>query len=273
MTPTERHPMAMKRVVYEISGMEAAPVRRDVEYSRDAAGALTMDLYYPARTATASPATALPAIVFVVGFPDAGFQTRLGCRFMDMASSVSWAQLMAASGIVAVTYTSRQPAADVHAVLDYVRRNAGPLGVDGNSIGLFASSGHGPLALSVLMGDARAYLKCAILCYPYTLDVNGASGVGEAARTWGFANPCAGRRVEELQRDIPMLIARAGGDEMPGLNDALDRFIAKALACNLPVTVVNEPGAVHAFDLLQDSDASRGIVERILAFARVRLSD
>src|SRR5215210_5219422 len=53
---------------------------------------------------------------------------------------------------------------------------------------------------------------------------------------------------------------------LPALNDALDRFIAAALARNLPITVVNHAAAPHAFDLFDDSDATREVVRQILAF-------
>jgi hypothetical protein len=58
---------------------------------------------------------------------------------------------------------------------------------------------------------------------------------------------------------------------MPGLNDALDRFMVKALACNLPVTFVNHAMAPHAFDLFHDSDVSRETIRRILAFLQFHL--
>jgi hypothetical protein len=58
---------------------------------------------------------------------------------------------------------------------------------------------------------------------------------------------------------------------MPGLNEALDRFVAKALPCNLPITFVNHPMAPHAFDLFDDSDTSREIIRRILAFLQFHL--
>jgi acetyl esterase/lipase len=225
-----------------------------------------MDVYYPSHARIAP----LPAIVFVSGYRDDGFLKTLGCRFKEMASSTSWARLMAASGIIAVTYANREPAADVHALLRYIRRNAESLGIDANRIGVWASSGHVPLALSALMDDPG--LKCAILCYGYTLDLDGATGVADAARQWGFANPCTGRTVADLPPNVPMFIARAGADAMPRLNEALDRFVAEALARNLPITLVNEPAAPHAFDLLQDNEASREIVRRVLMFAQFTLA-
>jgi acetyl esterase/lipase len=103
------------------------------------------------------------------------------------------------------------------------------------------------------------------------LDVERATHVADAAVMWGFANPCAGKSVADLPKDTPLFIARAGRDEMPHLNETLDRFLVEALACNLPVTFANHPEAPHAFDLMHDSDTSREIIRQILAFLRFHL--
>ena len=228
--------ISKKRVAYTLPGMDAVTVRRDVAYRAADACALTMDLYYPLDSKSGA---LTPAVVFVTGFSDAGAQKMLGCKWKEMGSYISWGELAAASGLVAITYTNREPATDVHAVLQYVRQHGASLGIDGNRIGVWACSGHVPNALSVLLQDARDGLKCAVLCYGYTLDLDGTTGVADAARQWGFVNPCAGKSVDDLPRDIPLFIARAGQDQMPGLNDTLDRFLGKTLTCNLPVTFVN----------------------------------
>ena len=102
------------------------------------------------------------------------------------------------------------------------------------------------------------------------LDLDGSHAVAEAAGQWGFVNPCAGKSVDDLPRDLPLFIARAGQDE-PRLNDALDRFVVKALTSNLPITVVNHSTAPHAFDLFDDSETSRETIRRILAFLQFHL--
>jgi dienelactone hydrolase len=265
---TQRDHISKKALVYRIHGMEAVEVRRDVEYHATEAGALTFDLYYPPD----SPSGArVPAVVFVAGYTDAGFQKMLGCRFKEMQSSISWGQLTAVSGLAAITYTNREPATDVQALLQYVRRNAARLGLDENRIGLWACSGHVPVALSVLMREGSAYLKCAVLCYGFMLDLDGASVVARAARTWGFVNPCAGKTVEDLPRETPLFIVRAGQDQMPRLNETIDRFLAEALARNLPLTFTNHRAAPHAFDLMSDDETSREIIRQILAFMRFHL--
>jgi hypothetical protein len=255
-------------VVYRIPGMESVTVRRDVEYRASEAGALTMDIYYPSDFERGAQK---PAVVVVAGYPDPGFEKRLGRKFKEMGSSVSWGQLMAASGLVAITYTNREPAADIHALLQYVRQNATALGVDENSIGVWASSGNVPLALSVLIREGGDYLKCAVMCYGLMLDLDGSRHVSDAARMWGFANPCAGRSINDLPQDLALFIARAGRDEIPHLNETIDRFVAQALTCNLPLTFVNHATAPHAFDLFHDSETSREIIRRILSFMRFHL--
>lgn len=260
--------ISKKMVVYGIPGMDGVEVRRDVEYGATRKGALTMDIYYPPGSKSGART---PAVVVVAGYPDSGFEANVGCKFKEMGSSISWGQLMAASGMVAITYTNREPATDIHALLEYVRQNADALGIDETRIGLWASSGNVPLALSVLMREDQEYLKCAVLCYGIMLDMEGDHHVAEAAKMWGFANPCAGKSIADLPKDTPLFIVRAGRDEMPHLNETIDRFVAAALAFNLPVTLTNHPEAPHAFDLLHDSETSREIIRRVLAFMRFHL--
>jgi hypothetical protein len=35
------------------------------------------------------------------------------------------------------------------------------------------------------MGDGGNYIKCAVLCYGYMLDLDGFNGVAEATTNWG----------------------------------------------------------------------------------------
>ena len=92
-----RHPLASKRVVYHREGMEAVPTLRDVEYHQSEAGTLALDIYHPH-----SPASG-PVVLFVIGLPDVGVSIPLGCLFKDVEMFISMAQLVAASGMAAVT--------------------------------------------------------------------------------------------------------------------------------------------------------------------------
>jgi hypothetical protein len=283
-TRPPRAAITEKTVLYRIPGMEAVSVQSDLVYRTATDGPLALDLYLPGKTPSRGTAIQsavtqgsgtnplLPAVILVLGYSDVGAEARLGCKFKEMGSYISWAKLIAASGLAAVTYTNREPGADLEALLRFVRENGASLGIDPGRIGLWAASGNVPMALSLLLASERdQFLRCAVLCYGLMLDLDGATGVAEAAKTWGFVNPCAGKSVADLSPQVPMFVARAGQDQTPHLNQALDSFVSHALARNLPLTLANHPTGPHAFDLFDDSQTTRTIIQQILGFMRCHL--
>ena len=257
-----------RTVVYEVTGMDDVVVRRGMEYRASDDSTLTMDLYCPPDQDAEAPS---PLVVFVFGYPDAVMEAMIGCRLKDMATYTSWGRLAAASGLAAITYETRDPALDICELLAYVRRNASSLGVDRDRISIWACSGNVPVALSVLMQETGESLKCAVLYNGFTLDYEGSSSVAEVAERVGFANPCVGRSVDDLPTNIPLFIVRSGQDDVPHLNEAMDHFLAAAVSRNLPTTFINHPDAPHGFDIFDDSEATRGIIQQTLAFMRFHL--
>jgi len=244
------------RVVYQKPGVDQVTVRRDLEYKTS----LFMDVYYPARVTQACP-----VVIIVAGYPDPGHQRLLGCRFKETGSSVSWAELIAASGIVSITYSNAEPIADFYALLEFIHQHSAELKIDSNKIGLWASSGNVPLALSALM--ARKDLKCAALLYGYMMDPR----IDEMSKMFGFVNPIADKSIDDLPKDLPIFIARAGQDQTPHLNEVLDRFIVKALERNMLITFANHASGAHAFDLFDDSHITRVIIQEVLDFVSLQL--
>ena len=157
-------------------------------------------------------------------------------------------------------------------MLRYLRDNARALGLDASRIALWSCSGNVPNALGVLMHEAPGSLRCAVLCYGIMLDAAGSTFVADAQKTWRFVNSSAGRSAADLPSETPLFIARAGHDEFPHLNDTIDRFVADALALDLPITVVNHRGAPHAFDTILDDEPTRHIIRQMLAFLRFHLA-
>lgn len=265
---SQQDDMSKKAVVYAMPAMDRVTVRGDVEYAGTDARDLTMDIYYPPDMESGARS---PAVILVAGYRDAGYQSAVGCKFKEMASLVSWGRLAAASGMVAIAYTNEEPARDVHTVIQYVRQNAAALGIDESRIGVWASSGNVPTALSVVMHEGSEYLKCAVLCYGFMLDLDESRVVAEASKTFGFVNASAGRTVDDLPQDLPLFLVRSGQDTFAGLNEAIDAFVAKALRRNLPITLVNYATGPHAFDLMDDTDGAREIIKQILAFMQRHL--
>jgi acetyl esterase/lipase len=133
--------------------------------------------------------------------------------------------------------------ADLAHALSYVRKNAESWNADGDRVALMAFSAGGPL-LAGPMSERPPFVRCAAALYAF---------LGMQTST------------------LPMFIARAGQDAVPGLNAAMDQFIAGSLAANAPITVVNHPAGEHGFDMMNDDDRSREIIRALLAFLETHL--
>ena len=241
-----------KRAVLELPGMDAIQVKAEQRYGEGG----TFDLYV---SATGAPA---PTVLFVYGFPDPRFAQGL----RQMGAYQSWGRLLAQSGINAVAYSYRDPVSDLAALLTHLRENAAQLGIDAARLGIWAASGNVPAALHLLMSEGPRAFRCAALLYGYMLDVP------DAAAAFGIGVPARGRSIDDLPRELPLLVIRAGGDQTPLLNPSLDAFVASALTRDLPLTLINLAGAPHSFDLFDDSEASRATIREVLRFLRERLT-
>lgn len=244
--------VARKTAVLELPGMEAIEVTRERPYG---AGG-TFDLY------SATFPKPAPTVVFVYGFPDPRFAQGL----RTMGAYTSWGRLLAASGMNAVAYSYREPVADLAALLAHLRENAGALGIDTSRLGVWAASGNVPTALHLLMTQPADAFRAAVLLYGYMLEVP------QAAEQFGIGAPARGRPIGDLPPSLPLLVVRAGQDQTPALNGSLDAFVRLALERDLPLSVINQAGAPHAFDLFDDSERARVTIREILRFLRERLS-
>jgi len=247
--------IAKKTVRYVLPNTDAVTVHRDLAYCDD----LLMNIYCP----SPRPDVRAPIVLIAFGYPD----PQAGVRVFGPITS--WAKLIAASGMAAVIYGPSDPVADVDAALAYIRGNAERFDLDSQRLAVLASSGHGPVGLSLLMRQRG--LACAALLQAWTMDLNGTTVVADNAAQYWFSDACRGKTVDDLPADVPLLIVRAGRDQFPGINDALDAVVTRALARNLPLTLVNHSTGLHGFDCDEDSDISREIVRQVLAFLAFNL--
>jgi acetyl esterase/lipase len=242
-TPAE---MVLMPVVYTLPGMETARVIPNLAYSDVDNPYLLMDVYLPADGAGDQGAGRRPVVVLIHGGGKPEYRAK------DWGVFKSWGRLIAASGMIGVTFTHRmgypepfleEATADLAHALAYVRANAESWNADRDRVGLMAFSAGGPL-LAGPMSERPPFVRCVASLYAF---------LGMKPST------------------LPMFIARAGQDAVPGLNAAMDQFIAAALAANAPVTVVNHSGGEHGFDMMNDDDRSREIIRGLLAFLRTHL--
>ena len=262
--------LARLRVVYAVPGMDRVRVERNRVYREVDGSRLEMDVYSPAEATRGAP---LPAVILIHGGP-----VPAGASAKNMGVFLSYGELLAASGLMAVTFSHRfhgpgalaDAAGDVAAAVAHVRSHSAELGVDPDRIALWAFSGGGPF-LSAPLRERWPFVR-AIVAYYAVLDLQvpppgAASGITQETR----------REFSPLrhlaaagEKTPPLFVARAGRDN-PWLNATIDRFVQEALARNASLELMTHPAGQHGFDVLDDDDRSREIIARTLDFLKRRL--
>lgn len=235
-------------LVHPLPDPDRAEVRPGLGYVTADGRELAMDLYLPAGKAPGSPP---PAVLLVHGEADPALLR--GVR--TWGQYTGWGRLLAAEGLAAVVAEHRAVAeagfeavaAEVATALAAVHDRAGELGVDPDRLAVAAFSAGVPLTAAIL-SRVPVPLRCAALCYGPPGDLQPTPGLP------------------------PFLLVRAGQD-YPDLNQSIDQFAAAAEAAGVPVDLVDLPDAHHAFDTVDDTDASRAAIRRVLGFLGEHLSE
>jgi acetyl esterase/lipase len=260
----------MPPVVYRLPGMDDVTVHSNLKYSDVDNPFLLMDVYTP--PCLSSDAT-LPMVMLVHGGAGAQYKPK------DWGFFQSWGRLIAASGMAAVMFTHRlgypkpclaEAALDLSNALDYIRSHAASYNTDPDRIGLVAWSAGGPL-LTIAMQQKLPFVSCLVAFYAY-LDIQRSPShiENESLETLKSFSPISYLHGDSSSM-VPLFLARAGQDEIPMMNDSIDRFVAAALAANAPLTCMNHPSGDHGFDNQNDDDRSREIIRAALAFLRAHL--
>jgi acetyl esterase/lipase len=234
-------------LVHPLPGPDRAEVRPGLAYATADGRELAMDLYLPSGRAPGSP---VPAVLLVHGEADPALLR--GVR--SWGQYTGWGRLLAAEGLAGVVAEHRAVAeagfeavvAEVATALTAVHDRAAELGLDPDRLAVAAFSAGVPLTAATL-SRVPVPLRCAALCYGPPGDLQPSPGLP------------------------PFLLVRAGQD-YPDLNQSIDEFTAAAQAAGLPVELVDLPDAHHAFDTVDDTDASRDAIRRVLSFLRKHLT-
>jgi acetyl esterase/lipase len=232
-------------LVHPLPDPDRVELRPDLVYAHAGGRELTMDVYLPSGRA---PGTRVPAVLLVHGEADPALLR--GVR--GWGQYTGWGRLLAGEGMAGVAFEHRAildagfgpVVAEVEAALAAVRERAGDLSVDPERVGVAAFSAGVPLTAAVLAAGGR--VRCAALCYGPLSD------------------------LEPDPALPPLLVVQAGQDDSK-LNQTIDGFVAAAEQRDVAVELVHQPDGHHAFDVADDSDASREAIERVLAFLRGHL--
>ena len=206
-------------------------VTKDVQFGRADTVTLRMDVYRPADTR----GRGLPTLVF--------FNRAFGAD-RSQPFYAAWARAAASRGIVAILPDVRggTEAADVQALLTHLLARGADVGVDRDAIAVFAGSGNVSAALPFVEDPKQTAIKAAVMYY------------GTAP-------------ITEFRRDLPVLYVRAGLDR-PAVNQDITRLASLAVSQNAPLTLLNHPSGYHAFEMYNDDDATRDVMEQTISFVK-----
>jgi len=264
--------IVMMPVVYKMAGTDKVKVKTNLKYTAVNNPNLLMDVYSPPNQAKGEKR---PAVIFVHGGAGEEFTPK------DWGIYTSWGRLIAASDLVAVTFTHRltpqrtsleNSASDLAAAIEYVRTNADSLGIDKDRICLAAFSAGGAL-LAPAMREKPVFIRCLVNFYAF-MDVQQSGNLftanesKEALQKFSPINYLA----NEADKIAPVFIARAGLDQIPTLGESIDRFVREALSKNIALTVANHPTGAHGFDNQNDDERSREIIQNAIAFMKAHLN-
>jgi acetyl esterase/lipase len=237
------------RLVYQVAGMETIQARSHVVCTRPDGSELTLDQYTPPG---ATPATALPAILFVHGGP---LRPETAPLPKDWGVFISYGQLAAASGMAGFMFNHRyyikqgeEPASeDIRAVMGYLIANAGALGIDASRLCVWVFSGGGKLLPAILQYSEA--IKTLVLYYTL-LDSKGSAALWN--RIFGNIAVCAAK----------------GRLDRPNINQSIDRLAERARAAQSVIEVFDHPTGRHGFDVLDDDPTTRAIIAKTIAFVK-----
>ncbi len=230
-------PITERPLVYQTSDMQKVQIKTGVVYKTAGDTALSLDIYYPPEF---DKRTKRPVVIFNngVGSPE----------LPRWRAYTDWARLIAASGLIAVNYQSRQGRAfvDTEDLIAYVRTHGDELRLDADRIGLWTCSANTGVGLPLMMQQEKSFIQCGVVYY------------GSA-------------QLQTMRTDLPVLYVRSGLDGL-GINTGIEYTIRHMTEVECDLTFIHYPEGQHAFDIFDDNDRSRQIIRQTVEFFTTNLN-
>jgi len=156
---------------------------------------------------------------------------------------------------------------DVTDAIAYVRAHAADLHVDRDRLCLWMGSAGAVAGLRVGLANPQPFVRCLVSYYglfDLALYAQARELPTPAPDVLQALAPLTYLR-QHRQHIPPLLIARMEHD-IPGLNVAVDAFVAAARDVEAPVEIANYPDGHHGFDTEDDNEQSRAIIAQTLSF-------
>lgn len=248
-------------LVYKPAPVEMV-VRTNIAYKTTPSGPLTADIYLPAK---ASSEHRWPVVLFILG--DASPETLKNAK--DWLFIKSYGASAVAEGFCGVAFNHRSSENssklrdvrdDITSAIDFVRQNSLKLPIDTNRLNLWFFSGSG-VHLPAAMGDRTAGMRSIVAYYP----------VLEPPPFFQLAIREKFSALAQLKihapKIPPLLLVKAGKD-YPDWNAHIDQFRAEAERLKVRLEFLAHPNGRHAFDLFNNDDVSKDIIQRSWQFLR-----
>lgn len=225
-------------LVYQLPEMKKVIVKEKVPYRNVVDTALSFDIYYPP---SFNFKKALPMVIFNNGVG--------GMEIPRWGIYKDWAKLIAANGMIAVNYQTRnwKTLEDGEALLDYLVKNAGQLNIDPGKIGLWTCSANARTGMRIAYKTRPELVKALVVYY------GGPDSLGQ------------------LRQNLPTLLVRAGLDAQ-FINKRLEDFLQEALQQDVRIELVNYLNGIHAFDAFTNTDESKEVIIKTVKFLEKNLT-
>lgn len=262
--------------LFKLAGMDQVKAQKELVYRSSEGSELLLDLYYPPDYA---PGRKLPVVVLVHGESPAP-------NLKDSGPFTSLGRIIAASGLAAVAFNHRtllqggqikDAISDIENLLAFLIDHADDFGLDKEQMGLWSFSMGVPCSLYVGLNNKAVNIKCQVAHYGFGEFVSlcnilkgsiNSDGLDEQAEEYSPIKLLS----QDPDKIAPMLIARAGMDQIPTILESIDSFIGAALKNNVHVDVYNHPTGVHGFELVNDVPRTHEIIAKTLEFLKRHLT-
>ncbi len=225
-------------LVLQVPEMKKVIIKEKITYRNVNDTVLSFDLYYPP---SFNAKKRLPLVVFNNGVG--------GMEIPRCGIYKDWAKLIAANGMIAVNYQSRngRTLEDGEALLDYLLKNAAQLNIDPGKIGLWTCSANARIGMRLAYKTRPELIKALVVYY------GGPDSLGQ------------------LRQNLPTLMVRAGLDAQ-FINKRLEDFLQEALQQDVRIELVNYLNGIHAFDAFTNTDESKEVIIQTVKFLEKNLT-
>lgn len=266
---SDRQQINQLPVLYTLPGMEEVSVERGMTYKTVDGEDLKVDVYYPGGLL---PGATRGAVLFVHG----GSYPEQVEHINQSRPYISWCQLVAASGLIAVMFKHRtdegysklpEAASDIDDLMAYVRSQSATLHINPGALAIWTASSGPPSGLRTALRDTPAYIRGIVSYYGVMSLLNRTyfTYSEEEVPLLREFSPTYHLSQQDPTKIAPLFLVKAGLDRA-FLNESIDEFVTIASQRNIPITFMNHPTGEHSFDILNNDARTRAIIKATLAF-------